>query len=28
VHVYVDAETRRPMPLTPALRAVVENLKA
>lgn len=28
VHVYVDAETRRPTPLTPALRAVVENLMA
>ena len=28
VHVYVDAETRRPKPLTATLRAVVENLKA
>ncbi|PZT95245.1 MAG: thioesterase [Brevundimonas sp.] len=28
VHVYVDAETRRPKPLPARLRAVVENLKA
>ena len=28
VHVYVDAETRRPKPLPERLRAVVENLKA
>ena len=28
VHVYVDAETRRPKPLPAKLRAVVENLKA
>jgi acyl-CoA thioester hydrolase len=28
VHVYVDPETRRPRPLPPVLRAVVENLKA
>ena len=28
VHVYVDAETRRPMPLSATLRSVVENLKA
>jgi len=28
VHVYVDAETRRPKPLPPKLRGVVENLKA
>lgn len=28
VHVYVDAETRRPKPLPTKLRAVVENLKA
>ena len=28
VHVYVDAETRRPNPLPPTLRAVVENLRA
>lgn len=28
VHVYVDAETRRPKPLPDKLRAVVENLKA
>ena len=28
VHVYVDAETRRPKPLPDKLRAVVENLRA
>jgi len=28
VHVYVDSETRRPQPLPPKLRGVVENLKA
>lgn len=28
VHVYVDAETRRPKPLPAGLRSVVENLKA
>ena len=28
VHVYVNPETRRPQPLPPVLRAVVENLKA
>jgi acyl-CoA thioester hydrolase len=28
VHVYVDAETRRPKPLPAKLRAVVENLRA
>ncbi|QQQ19729.1 acyl-CoA thioesterase [Brevundimonas vitis] len=28
VHVYVDAETRRPKALPPKLRGVVENLKA
>ena len=28
VHVYVDAETRRPKPLPPKLRGVIENLKA
>ena len=28
VHVYVDAETRRPQPLPAKLRGVVENLKA
>ena len=28
VHVYVDAETRRPKPLPAVLRGVVENLKA
>ncbi|HEY1225223.1 MAG TPA: thioesterase family protein [Brevundimonas sp.] len=28
VHVYVDPQTRRPQPLPPLLRGVVENLKA
>ena len=28
VHVYVDAATRRPTPLPPVLRSVVENLRA
>ena len=28
VHVYVDAETRRPKPLPARLRSVVENLRA
>ena len=28
VHVYVDAETRRPKPLPAKLKAVVENLRA
>jgi acyl-CoA thioester hydrolase len=28
VHVYVDAETRRPKPLPDKLRGVVENLLA
>ena len=28
VHVYVDAETRRPKPLPAVLRGVVENLRA
>jgi acyl-CoA thioester hydrolase len=27
VHVYVDRETRRPVPIPPAIRAVVEGLK-
>lgn len=27
VHVYVDRDTRRPMPLTPALQRVVDDLK-
>jgi acyl-CoA thioesterase FadM len=26
VHVYVDRETRRPMPMTAALRAILERL--